>query len=122
MEPDALPALSDRAQELAFSLWSEDLGRVPARLESVQPEGAARDGVRTALAKLRFTIHGRTHDVETPVKLTFTREHLLRIQGEVKLKMSDFEIYPAAKLGVIKVEDAVTVWWDLYAEPQRAQD
>jgi len=93
---------------------------VSCRVLSLQPKGAARDGVRTATAKLRFTIHGRAHEMETPVKLTFTPERLLRIQGEAKLKMSDFGIHPAAKLGVIKVDDAVTVWWDLYAEPQRA--
>jgi len=50
VESTALPALSDRAQELAFSLWSEDLGRVPARLESVQPKRRRARAIRVALS------------------------------------------------------------------------
>jgi polyisoprenoid-binding protein YceI len=75
---------------------------------------------RAARARVRFGIRGQTHEVDVPLSLEFTARRLLHIQGEATLNMSDYGIHPKAKLGLIKVEDAVTAWWDLYAEVDRA--
>jgi polyisoprenoid-binding protein YceI len=70
-------------------------------------------------ARVRFTINGKAHETTAKATLEFDRG-LLHVKGETKLRMSDFEIkVKAAALGMIKVEDEVTAWWDLYAEVQR---
>jgi len=71
-----------------------------------------------ATARLRFTIGEKAKEYDAPVTLEFARQRL-HVKGEAKLKLSDFDIHPSAKLGVIKVYDDVTAWWDLYAEPAR---
>jgi len=77
---------------------------------------AREDGGFDAQARVRFTIHGQSHELDVPLRLDFSRQRLLHVKGEAKLLMSDFGVKVPSKLGVIKVEDAVTIWWDLYAQ------
>jgi len=74
------------------------------------------DGGFDARARVRFTIHGQSHELDVPLLLDFSRQRLLHVKGEAKLLMSDFGVKVPSKLGVIKVQDAVTIWWDLYAQ------
>ena len=78
---------------------------------TVDAEGLATDGiVRGAL-----TIHGVTHDVEMPCRLRVDDGRRLSIEGEASLLMSDYDVEVPSKLGIISVEDKVTVWVALRA-------
>lgn len=109
-----------RDEEIRKHLGGGKHPTVVCRILSLTPDGEARGAVRKAQAKLRFAIHGKTREINAPVTLTLTPQQRVHVQGELKLKMSDFDIRPKAKFGLIKVDDEVAVWWDLYAEPQRA--
>jgi polyisoprenoid-binding protein YceI len=70
-------------------------------------------------ARVRFTIHGTSNEVTTPLELTFDKG-LLHVKGEAKLKMSDFGVkVKSAAFGMVTMDDEVTIWWDLYAEALR---
>jgi len=70
-------------------------------------------------ARVRFTIHGEAREMTVPVELTFDKG-LLHVKGEAKLLMSDYGVkVKSAALGMVSMEDEVTMWWDLYAEVVR---
>lgn len=49
-DPAKLDGLADRAQDLTFSLWREDFGRVPERLNAIQPRRQRVRVVKVALS------------------------------------------------------------------------
>ncbi|HEX5136456.1 MAG TPA: YceI family protein [Planctomycetota bacterium] len=70
-------------------------------------------------ARVRFTIKGVAKEMTVPLELTFEKG-LLHAKGEAKLKMSDYGVkVKSAGFGMVKVDDEVTIWWDLYAEVLR---
>lgn len=133
-------AIAERAEgSVAVALAGLDSGE-PARDEEIRTHlgapqfpavraevlgfetGVKREGeTLRAVARLRFSIRGRTVEVKAPVVLEMTRQRLLHVTGEAKLRISDFDIHPKAKMGLIKVDDGVTVWWDLHAEPEHGK-
>jgi len=112
---------ADRDQEIVRHLAGEKREAPEIRCEilSITAADGQEGDARKATAKVRFHIHGKAHEADAPLDLEFTSQRLLHVKGETKIRMSDFDIHPKAKLGVIKVEDEVTVWWDLYAEVAR---
>lgn len=105
--------IEDRDAEIRKNL-SED-GSKQVRCELLGME-KREEGI---VARLRFTCRGKAVAVEAPVTLEFTKHRVLHVKGQARLALSDFDIHPKAKLGLIKVADEVTVWWDLNAEADR---
>jgi len=100
-----------RDEDMRTYLGAPDRPDIVCELLAFTKEGDAR---------VRFTINGQAREVVTPVTVEFTDTHLLHVKGEAKLKMSDFGIkVKSAALGMVNVEDEVTIWWDLYAEVAR---
>lgn len=109
-----------RDEEIHSHLAAGDDRTVRCEILSFAKGRPGSEGWIRANAKVRFTIHGQSRVLTAPVELQFTDRQLLHVKGEVKLKMSDFGIEPKPKLGVIKVYDELTAWWDLYAQVDRA--
>ncbi len=63
----------------------------------------------------KLTIRGKSHDVTMPVKVSVDASKRVAIEGELKIKLSDYDVVPPSQLGVIKVEDEVTLWIALRA-------
>jgi polyisoprenoid-binding protein YceI len=118
---DTLDSDNDaRDEEIHSHLAAGDDHTIRCELLSFEKGRPGPEGRILAKAKVRFTIHGKSRVVTAPIELQYTDRQLLHVKGETKLRMSDFGIEPKAKLGVIKVYDELTAWWDLYAEVDRA--
>ena len=63
----------------------------------------------------KLTIRGKSHDVTMPVKVSVDSSKRVAIDGELAIKMSDYNVVPPSQLGVIKVLDEVTIWIALRA-------
>jgi len=63
----------------------------------------------------RLTMHGTTHELEMPVRVSVDAAKRVAIEGEVALAMSAYGIEPPSKLGLIKVEDQIKLWIALRA-------
>ena len=67
----------------------------------------------TATGKL--TIRGKSRDVSMPVKVSVDASKRVAIDGELSIKLSDYDVVPPSQLGVIKVEDELKLWIALRA-------
>lgn len=67
------------------------------------------------VAKGKLTIHGIARDVAMPVTVAVDASKRLSIDGQVTILMSDFDMRPPSKLGVISVEDEAEIWIALRA-------
>jgi len=76
-------------------------------------DGAAMKTSGTVLGKL--TIHGTTHEIEMPVRISVDASRRASVEGEVEIRMSAFGVKPPRKLGVLSVEDTVKTWIALRA-------
>ncbi len=63
----------------------------------------------------KLTIRGKSHDVSMPVKVSVDASKRVAIDGELSIKMSDYDVAPPSQLGLIKVEDEVKMWVALRA-------
>ncbi len=63
----------------------------------------------------KLTIRGKSHDVSMPVKVSVDASKRVAIDGELSIKMSDYDVAPPSQLGLIKVEDEVKIWVALRA-------
>jgi polyisoprenoid-binding protein YceI len=78
-------------------------------LSDLKREDATRFQAR---AHGTFTCHGRERKVDAPFKAELSGAAKLRIEGELRIKMSDFGITPPTALGgLIKTHDDVRVWF-----------
>lgn len=85
-------------------------------LADLKTESATRFQAR---ARGTFTCHGRERKVEAPFKAELSGAAGLRIEGELRIKMSDFGITPPTALGgLIKTHDDVRVWFVLEARSE----
>jgi len=91
-------------------------GSIRAEIVAFGADRAERDGKVTVTARVRFTIRGKSREMPVAVSMELRDGGLLHASGEARLKMSDFDVRPKAKMGLLKVEDEVTIWWDLYAQ------
>jgi polyisoprenoid-binding protein YceI len=97
LEPSKFP-------ELRFDWSAFDHASVDAEAHKVA--GTARG---------TLTIHGVAREIAMPVNISVDASKRLAIDGQMKLKLSDFGVKPPSKLGLISVEDEVTVWIALRA-------
>jgi len=67
------------------------------------------------LAKGKLSLHGISRDVQMPVTVAVDGSKRLAIDGQTKIKMSDYGVKPPSKLGLISVEDEATLWIALRA-------
>ena len=63
----------------------------------------------------QLTIKGTTRDVSMPVRISVDASKRVSIEGETKIKMSDFGVKPPSQLGLISVEDELKLWIALRA-------
>ena len=63
----------------------------------------------------RLTIHGVAREIAMPVTVAVDASKRLAIDGQTRVKMSDFGVRPPSKLGLISVEDEATLWIALRA-------
>lgn len=66
-------------------------------------------------ARGRMTIKGTTRDIAMPVNISVDASKRVGIDGELKVKMSDFGVKPPSQLGLISVEDEIKIWIALRA-------
>ncbi|QDV05885.1 hypothetical protein Poly30_13880 [Planctomycetes bacterium Poly30] len=89
------------------------------------PTSFQADTVNAAEQKVTGKVSGKMtiHGIEKPVVMTVTgtidESRRLVLEGETTLVMSDFEVKPPSKLGMISVEDDIRLWIALRA---RASD
>lgn len=76
-------------------------------------DAAAMKTTGTVLGKL--TVHGTTRALEMPVRLSVDASRRVTVEGEVEIRMSDYNVAPPRKLGVLTVEDTVRIWIALRA-------
>ncbi len=69
----------------------------------------------TGKAGGKLTIRGKSHDVSMPVKVSVDASKRIAIDGELSIKLSDYDVAPPSQLGLIKVEDEVKIWVALRA-------
>lgn len=110
--------MADRDEELRKQL---DVASHPglrfewSAFEPREADAAAGSSAGTARGKL--SIAGTSREVAVPVKVSLDASRRLTIEGELRVKMSDFGVRPPSKLGVISVDDEVVVWISLRARP-----
>ena len=78
-------------------------------------------GARTAAGTLhgRMTIRGKTRDVSMPITVATDSSLRLQIEGQMPLKLSDYEVPVPSQLGgTITMQDEVKVWIALRARVQ----
>ena len=67
----------------------------------------------------QMTIRGKTRDVQMPVKVSVDPGKRVVVEGQMPLKLSDYEIPVPSQLGgAIAMQDEVSVWIALRARPQ----
>jgi len=84
-------------------------------VRSPKADGKAMTVSGTAVGKM--TIHGVTRDLSMPIRAKVDASRRLFVEGETKLKLSDYEIPRPTKLGLISMQDEVNVWISLRARP-----
>jgi len=67
----------------------------------------------TATGKL--TIRGKTREVSMPVKVSVDSSKRVAIDGELAIKLGDYDVDPPSQIGVIKVADELKLWIALRA-------
>jgi polyisoprenoid-binding protein YceI len=88
------------------------------RFEWTAFEGASIDAAAqkvTGTAKGRLTLHGTTKDLAIPVTVAVDASKRLVIDGQARIRMSDFGVRPPSKLGLVSVEDEAVLWIALRA-------
>ena len=76
-------------------------------------DAAAETVSGMAIGKL--TLHGTTREVSMPVKVAVDASKRVSIEGECRLKLSDYGIQAPSQLGLISMEDELTIWIALRA-------
>ncbi|MBL8863674.1 MAG: YceI family protein [Planctomycetes bacterium] len=67
------------------------------------------------VARGRLTVHGVTKPIAMTVAATVDASKRLAIEGQTKIRLSDYGVKPPSKLGLISVEDEATLWIALRA-------
>ena len=63
-------------------------------------------------------IHGVAKEVEIPGSLVLRKDGWLHVKGEFRKKMSEFGISPPVTALVIRVDDEIRIWFELWARRQ----
>ncbi|MEX0944734.1 MAG: YceI family protein [Balneolaceae bacterium] len=68
-----------------------------------------------------LSVAGNSRDIHFTTKAYFVETYLIRAIGKTTIQMSDFNVEPpVALMGLVKVEDELTVNFDLYAVETQA--
>lgn len=69
----------------------------------------------TGTARGKLAIRGVEREVAMPVKVSVDASKRVSIDGEAKIKLTDFGLEPPSQLGMIEVEDELRLWISLRA-------
>ncbi|HTF86797.1 MAG TPA: YceI family protein [Planctomycetota bacterium] len=108
--------LADRDKDMHKSLGSEQFKTLEFQwtgftADQVDAKAMTISGKATG----KLSIRGVSQDITLPVKVSVDASKRVVIEGETKIKMSDYAVVPPSQLGVIKVEDEVKIWIALRA-------
>jgi polyisoprenoid-binding protein YceI len=112
--------LAERDEAMHERLASARFASFDFELQRFAPETAnpgAKPGSSKGTLHGRMRIHGEERDFAMPVEVEVDASHRLVISGSAPLRMSDYGIAPPNKLGLVKMDDEVTVWVSLRARP-----
>ena len=65
-----------------------------------------------------MTIRGQTRSVRMPLQIEVDPQKRVVVRGQMPLKLSDYGVPVPSQLGVINMQDEVTVWVALRARQQ----
>ncbi len=83
----------------------------------VRPDPSRGDGSFVLHANLE--IRGKSVPVESPGTFELRPDGHLHVKGEFRVRMSQFGITPPVTALVIRVDDEVKVWFELWAKAER---
>ena len=69
----------------------------------------------TGTARGKLAIRGVEREIAMPVKVSVDASKRVSVDGEAKIKLTDFGIEPPSQLGMIEVEDELRLWISLRA-------
>jgi len=75
----------------------------------------ARAMTLAGIATGKLTLHGKTRTVSMPLKVSVDASRRVAIDGELVIKLADYEVVPPSPLGMIKVADELKLWIALRA-------
>lgn len=108
--------LADRDEGMRELLESAQQKQISFAWSTFEPQSVDTEKqlvVGTARGKL--TIRGVERDLAMPVKVSIDASKRVGIEGEAKIKLTDFGIEPPSQLGMISVEDELRIWISLRA-------
>jgi polyisoprenoid-binding protein YceI len=108
--------LADRDVDMRKTLAVEQFQTLTFEWNGFVATGVdARAMTVAGTASGKLTIRGRSRDVSLPVKVSVDASRRVAIEGELAIKLGDFEVVPPSQLGVIKVADEMKLWIALRA-------
>jgi polyisoprenoid-binding protein YceI len=108
--------LADRDVDMRKTLAVEQFQTLTFEWNGFVATGVdARAMTVAGTASGKLTIRGRSRDVSMPVKVSVDASRRVAIEGELAIKLGDFEVVPPSQLGVIKVADEMKLWIALRA-------
>jgi polyisoprenoid-binding protein YceI len=110
----------DRDKEMHEHLESAGYPRFKLTLTRFTPLNPSR-GDGPFLLKATLEIRGKAVPVESPGTFELRPDGLLHVKGEFRVRMSQFGITPPVTAVVIRVEDEVKVWFEIWAKPERKE-
>ena len=107
-----------RDDNMREHLDTEHHPRIEFTIERFVPAADGVDvGKQTARGEVqgRMTIRGKTRELRMPITVAVDPSRRLVVEGQTKLKLSDYDVPVPSQLGVINMEDEVAVWIALRA-------
>lgn len=107
-----------RDENMREHLDTEHHPRIEFTIERFVPAANGIDAAQqTARGEVqgRMTIRGKTRELRMPITVSVDRSRRLVVDGQTKLKLSDFDVPVPSQLGMINMEDEVAVWIALRA-------
>ncbi len=108
--------LADRDVDMRKYLGAEQFGSLTFEWSGFSATSVDAKAMTVAgNATGTLTIRGKSQKVSMPVKVSVDASKRVAIDGELSIKMSDYDVAPPSQLGLIKVEDEVKIWVALRA-------
>jgi polyisoprenoid-binding protein YceI len=108
--------VAGRDEEMRSRLDVEHHGELAFTWTGFEPTAVDSDAQTVAGRALgSLSIRGVQREVLVPVKVAVDASRRVSIEGEASIRLSDFGVEAPSQLGVISVEDRVTIWFALRA-------
>ncbi|MEO6710553.1 MAG: YceI family protein [Planctomycetota bacterium] len=108
--------LADRDKDMHKSLGSEQFKTIEFQWTGFSADQIdAKAMTISGKATGKLSIRGVSQELTLPVKVSVDASRRVVIEGETKIRLSDYAVVPPSQLGVIKVEDEVKIWIALRA-------